>query len=320
MGASDGSAAAPDRMLLVLAAIGLLYILRLVYLVVPWFYGYFLRPAKDLRRYGEWALITGATDGIGRAMTIQIARKKINVVIVGRSASKLEEFSKELSSKYNVQVRSVIVDFMDDDLEGGLSKISQDTSDIQVGILVNNVGISYPYARFLHEVDTNLEKSLLRLNCETTTKMIHLFLPSMLKRKRGAIINVGSGAVGILPSYPLYAVYAATKGYVEQLSRSLYVEYKHSGIDVQCQIPLYVATKMSKIRPSFTAPAADQYAKCALGWIGYEPVITPYWVQSVMWFIIRLIPEPIMDSILLSKNLNIRRKGQAKENAASKKE
>lgn len=109
-------------------------------------------------------------------------------------------------------MRSVIVDFMDDDLNAGLAKIAQSTSDIQIGILVNNVGISYPYARFMHEVDAGLEKSLLRLNCEVTTKMIHLYLPSMLKSKRGAIINVGSGAVGILPSYPLYAVYAGAKG------------------------------------------------------------------------------------------------------------
>jgi short-subunit dehydrogenase len=62
---------------------------------------------------------------------------------------------------------------MDDDLEAGLAKISQATSDIEVGILVNNVGISYPYARFLHELDAELEKSLLRLNCETTTKVNH---------------------------------------------------------------------------------------------------------------------------------------------------
>lgn len=251
-------------------------------------------------------------------MAIQLARKGINVVLVGRSASKLEDVTKEITSKSRAEVRSVIVDFMDDDLNAGLAKIAQSTSDIQIGILVNNVGISYPYARFMHEVDAGLEKSLLRLNCEVTTKMIHLYLPSMLKSKRGAIINVGSGAVGILPSYPLYAVYAGAKGYVEQLSRSLYVEYKHSGIDVQCQIPLYVATKMSKTRPSFTSPAADYYAKLAIACIGYEPVITPYWVQSVMWFIITLIPEPIMDSILLSNNLNIRRRGQAKENAAKK--
>ena len=54
--------------------------------------------------YGEWALVTGATDGIGRAFTIQLAKKKINAVIVGRTQSKLEEFSKELTSKYSIQV------------------------------------------------------------------------------------------------------------------------------------------------------------------------------------------------------------------------
>ena len=86
------------------------------------------------------------------------------------------------------------------------------------------------------------------------------------------------------------------------------------------QVPLYVATKMSKTRPSFITPSVDEYAKCALNWVGYEPVVTPYWVQSVMWFVIRLIPEPIVDSILLSMNLNIRRKGQTKENLASKRE
>lgn len=317
--AADKSAA-QDMALLVLASVGFLYLLRLVFLAVPWLYRYFLRPAKDLRGYGEWALITGSTDGIGRAMTVQFARKNINVVVLGRSGAKLEAFTKELTSKYNVQVRSVVVDFLDEDMDGGLARVADATSDIVVGILVNNVGVSYPYARFLHELDTDLEKGLLRLDCETTTKMIHMFLPSMLKRKRGAIVNVGSGAGGILPSYPLYAVYAATKAYVEQLSRSLYVEYKHMGIDVQCQVPLYVATKMSKTRPSFITPSVDEYSKCALNWVGYEPVVTPYWVQSVMWFVIWLIPEPIVDSILLSMNLNIRRKGQTKENLASKRE
>jgi 17beta-estradiol 17-dehydrogenase / very-long-chain 3-oxoacyl-CoA reductase len=86
------------------------------------------------------------------------------------------------------------------------------------------------------------------------------------------------------------------------------------------QVPLYVATKMSKTRPSFITLSVDEYAKCALNWVGYEPVVTPYWVQSVMWFVIRPIPEPIVDSILLSMNLKIRRKGQAKENLASKRE
>jgi hypothetical protein len=136
----------------------------------------------------------------------------------------------------HLQVRFVVVDFTDDDLDGGLSRISQRTADIHVGILINNVGISYPYARFFHELDEKLTKNLLRVNIEVTTRMIQLFLPSMLKHKRGAIINIGSGAGSVLPSDPLYTLYAATKAFVDQLSRSLYVEYKHSGIDVQCQV------------------------------------------------------------------------------------
>jgi hypothetical protein len=104
--AADKSAA-QNMALLVLASVGFLYLLRLVFLAVPWLYRYFLRPAKDLRGYGEWALITGSTDGIGRAMTVQFARKNINVVVLGRSGAKLEAFTKELTSKYNVQVKSM---------------------------------------------------------------------------------------------------------------------------------------------------------------------------------------------------------------------
>jgi 17beta-estradiol 17-dehydrogenase / very-long-chain 3-oxoacyl-CoA reductase len=136
-------------------------------------------------------------------------------------------------------VRFVVVDFTDDDFDGGLARIAQTTADIDVGILINNVGVAYPYARFFHEVDGELTKNLLRVNIEVTTRMIQLFLPSMLKHKCGAIINVGSGAATVLPSDPLYSLYAATKAFVDQLSRSLYVEYKHSGIDVQCQVPLF---------------------------------------------------------------------------------
>ncbi|CAM6036456.1 unnamed protein product [Sphagnum compactum] len=299
-------------MLLLLAAIGFLYVLRLVSLLLPWIYVTFLRPAKSLSRYGNWALVTGATDGIGKAFTVKLARKKINLVIVGRSQSKLEELAKQLQSKYGV--RFVVVDFTDDDLDGGLARIAQTTADIHVGILINNVGVSYPYARFFHEVDGELTKNLLRVNIEVTTRMIQLFLPSMLKHKCGAIINVGSGAATVLPSDPLYSLYAATKAFVDQLSRSLYVEYKHSGIDVQCQVPLYVATKLAKIRKaSLTVPSPETYAAAGLKWVGYEPRCTPYWAHSIMWWFVQSLPEPIVDSFRLRTSLGIRKRGQAKD-------
>ncbi|BAF09243.2 Os02g0597900, partial [Oryza sativa Japonica Group] len=139
-------------------------------------------------------------------------------------------------------------------------------------------------------------------------------LPAMVERKRGAIVNIGSGSSSVMPSDPLYSVYAATKAYVDQFSRCLYVEYKSKGIDVQCQVPLYVATKMASIRKSsFFVPSADTYARAAIRHIGYEPRCTPYWPHSVMWFLISILPESLIDSIRLGMCIKIRKKGQAKD-------
>ncbi|BBM98140.1 17beta-estradiol 17-dehydrogenase / very-long-chain 3-oxoacyl-CoA reductase [Marchantia polymorpha subsp. ruderalis] len=311
-------ASAEYVVLLALAALGFVYVLRQVFMFVKWTWQTLLRPGKKLSKYGSWALVTGATDGIGRACCMRLAQEKINVIVVGRSPSKVQEVVKELESK-NVQVRSAVVDFTEEDLNAGLARIESAIAGLDVGILVNSVGLSYPYAKFFHEVDAQLTRNLIRVNVEVTTRMVQMVLPDMLKRRKGAIINVGSGAASILPSDPLYALYAASKAFVDQLSRSLYVEYKHSGIDVQCQVPLYVATKMSKIRrASLAVPSADTYAKCSLKWIGFEPRCTPYWVHSIMWWIIWVLPESIIDTIRLRSSLDVRRRGQSKDSRGKK--
>ncbi|KAG0489284.1 hypothetical protein HPP92_008095 [Vanilla planifolia] len=146
------------------------------------------------------------------------------------------------------------------------------------------------------------------------TKVTHVVLPGMVERKRGAILNIGSGAAVVIPSDPLYAVYAATKAYVDQFSKCLYVEYKGKGIDVQCQVPLYVATKMASIRrSSFLIPSADTYARAALRWLGYEKRCTPYWPHSLVWFMASLLPETVVDNWRLGFCLGIRKRGMLKE-------
>lgn len=300
--------------LLLLIALGALKLLLSLLSLLKWVYVNFLRPPKNLKKYGSWAVVTGPTDGIGKGFAFQLASKGLNLVLLGRNPDKLRDVSDSIKAKYGqTQIKTVVVDFSGD-LDEGVKRIKGTIEGLDVGVLINNVGVSYPYARYFHELDEKLLADLLKVNVEGTTKVTQAVLPVMLQRKKGAIVNIGSGAAIVIPSDPLYAVYAATKAYIDQFSRCLYVEYKKSGIDVQCQVPLYVATKMASIkRSSFFVPSTDGYARAGLRWIGYEPRCTPYWPHSILWALAHSLPESIVDAWRLGFCLGIRKRGQLKD-------
>ncbi|CAL5016274.1 unnamed protein product [Urochloa decumbens] len=234
--------ARPPAWALALAALGLLASARAAARLALWVYAVFLRPAKPLRRrYGAWAVVTGATDGIGRALAFRLAASGLDVVLVGRDPDKLAAVAADIKAKAkqrrpDAEVRTFAVDFTADDAAARVVALGEFLRGLDVGVLVNNVGASYPYARYFHEVDEELARRLIRLNVEAVTRVTHAVLPGMVERRRGAIVNMGSGASAVMPSDPLYTVYVATKAYVDQFSRCLYVEYKSKGIDVQCQL------------------------------------------------------------------------------------
>ena len=196
---------------LVLFTLGSLSLLKSSFVFLKWVWVNFLRPGKNLKKYGCWALVTGPTDGIGKGFAFQLARKGLNLVLVGRNPDKLKDVADSIFAKYGKnQIKTVVVDFTGD-LDEGVKKIKEAIEGLDVGVLINNVGISYPYARFFHEVDEELLRNLIKVNVEGTTKVTQAVLPGMVKRKKGAIVNIGSGAAIVIPSDPLYAVYAATK-------------------------------------------------------------------------------------------------------------
>ncbi|KAM0873182.1 hypothetical protein ACQ4PT_038223 [Festuca glaucescens] len=196
-----------------LAAAGLLVAAGSATRLALWLYAAFLRPAKPLRaRYGAWAVITGTTDGIGRALALELAAAGLGVVLVGRSPDKLAAVAAEVGARRpGAQTRTFVIDFAADGLAANVAALAESIRGLDVGVLVNNAGLSYPYAQYLHEVDEALARDLIRLNVEAVTRMTHAVLPGMVQRKRGAVVNIGSGAASILPSAPLYTVYAATK-------------------------------------------------------------------------------------------------------------
>ncbi|KAJ4974583.1 hypothetical protein NE237_007757 [Protea cynaroides] len=276
--------------------LGFILVLKSTLASITWVYLYFVRPAKDLKKYGSWALVTGSTDGIGKSLAMEFAHKQLNLVLVGRNLEKLKVVSDAIKARYSeTQIRNVVVD-LSSDLSEGIERIREAIEGLDIGVLVNCAGVSYPYARFFHEVDEKTLKDVIKVNVEAMNKVINAVLPGMIRKKRGAIVNIGSGSVTATPSYPLVSVYTATKAYIHQFSRSLHVDLKLNGIDVQCQVPLLVATKMSKVkRSSLFTPSPEEYSKASIQWIGYEHTCVPYWPHSIQMTLIRALPEAVVD-------------------------
>ncbi|KAJ8639569.1 hypothetical protein MRB53_016263 [Persea americana] len=266
--------------LLLLSSLGFLSLFKFTTSLLKWVYTTFLRPPKNLKNYGSWALVTGATDGIGKCMAFQLAQQGLHLILLGRNADKLRDVSDAIEAKFReTKIKKVVVDLAGD-LTEGIEKIGGAIEGLDVGVLINCAGFADSRLRFFHEVDDEAMKSMVRVNIESTTKLTKVLLKGMKERKRGAIVNIGSGSAVINPCLPLSAVYAATKAYISQFSRGLYVEYKKSGIDVQCQIPFYVSTKMVGFKTqSFFTPSPEAYSQAAVRWIGWridDPLLTPY--------------------------------------------
>ncbi|KAH6809899.1 beta-ketoacyl reductase 1 [Perilla frutescens var. frutescens] len=223
--------------IILVSSLGFLSLLKKLSSLLRWIFNLLLRPAKDLRSYDSWALVTGSTDGIGKAFAFKLAEKGLNLVLVSRNSLKLKRVSVEIQARHpHINIKLFELDFSRDDLVSSVVEMKEAIMGLDIGVLINNVGVTYPRAMYFHEVDEKIWMNLVRVNVEGTTHVTKAVVPWMVARGRGTIVNIGSGASMVVPSHPLYAVYAATKAYVDRLSRSLYVEYKGQGINVQCQL------------------------------------------------------------------------------------
>ncbi|KAF2546415.1 hypothetical protein F2Q70_00021086 [Brassica cretica] len=194
----------------VVTFIGFLSLLKLLYPLLKWFITRFLlTDPRRLKSYGSWAMVTGATDGIGRAFAHELAKHGLNLILVSRNPSKLASVSDDFRQEFpQIKIKIIPFDFSS---ERGYEAIEEGIKGLEVGILINNVGITYPRAMFFHEVDQLTWTKILRVNLEATTWVTRSLIGPMVHRRRGAIINISSGAAVVVPSHPLYAIYAATK-------------------------------------------------------------------------------------------------------------
>jgi 17beta-estradiol 17-dehydrogenase / very-long-chain 3-oxoacyl-CoA reductase len=245
-------------------------------------------------------------------MAFEFARKGLSVLLISRSMDKLEATAAEIKAKYDsIDVRVLAIDFNNFD-QAARESVAKAVDGMDVGVLVNNVGISYPFTKYFHELDSERVEQLMTLNVNSTTWMSYIVLPGMISRKRGAIVNIGSVA-GVTVS-PLLAEYGAAKSYVAFFSKAMNVELEKFNIHVQCQVPFFVATKLAKIKKSSLFVASpSQYARAAVASIGFESLVSPFWSHAFqLWFLMSL-PEYLGAKVVESSHLDIRKKGMKKE-------
>jgi len=273
------------------------------------------RKIEDL---GEWAIVTGATDGIGKAISLQLAKRNMNMMVVGRSDDRVKDLENEIKQVpgFTKEIKSIKFDFSKPQ-EYKYDAIAQAVGDLDIGILVNNVGVSYKTALMYNELTADEIDELVDVNLRSALHMTRLVFFKMVAKKKGAVICIGSGA-SVLPSEPLYAGYAAVKAAVESFCRSLQAEAIVNNILVQCQTPLLVTSKLSKIkRPSFTTPTPEVFAKAFIrcvegasisGCFHTPPTVSPYFVHSMMLQIIHLLPKWLWDKVRYGQTSAIREK------------
>ncbi|XP_056134360.1 very-long-chain 3-oxoacyl-CoA reductase-B [Lampris incognitus] len=256
-------------------------------------------------RLGRWAVVTGATDGIGKAYAEELARRGFAIVLISRTQEKLDEVSKSIESKCGVETKTIAVDFSAGNI---YPKIEDGLSGLEIGVLVNNVGISYSYPEFFLNIP-NLDSfidTMVNINITSVCQMTRLVLPRMVERKKGAILNISS-ASGMYP-VPLLTVYSASKAFVDYFSRGLEAEYKSKGIIIQSVLPFFVATKLSKIRrATLDKPSPERYVAAEINTVGLQSQTNGYLPHAIMgWVTTALLPTRILRSVVMGMGLSQR--------------
>ena len=188
-------------------------------------------------KYGSWAIVTGASSGIGKSFAQRLARDGMNLVLIARSEKALQTTAEELRTRYAVQTRVLPLDLSD---PIAAEILDRETLDLDVGLLVNNAAVEQRGAFVKHTPDEL--RSVIELNVTTPTELGQRFGRRFVKRRRGGIIFL-SGSIGY-QAVPHMANYAATKAHQVNLAEALYYELRPYGVNVLGLSPGLTRTPM----------------------------------------------------------------------------
>ena len=188
--------------------------------------------------YGPWALVTGASSGIGAEFARQLARKGLNIVLVARGQAALEEVATRIRVEHKIEARTVVADLA---TEAGIRAVQEAVGDLDVGLLVNNAGREDSG----YSLQTPIEQTMntIALNITAPMALTHGCAQAMVKRKKSGLIFMSS--LVAFQGVPLIANYAGSKAYNLVFAESLAAEFKQYNIDVAIGAPGFTNTKLA---------------------------------------------------------------------------
>jgi short-subunit dehydrogenase len=246
-------------------------------------------PSKDSalkRRFGPTALITGASDGIGRAFAVQLAEQGFDLILVARRGDVLQDMALDLGTRFGGDVRVLAMDLSD---PSAVPDLMSRTEGTPVGLVVAAAGFG-SIGPFLDQ-DIASAINMVDLNCRSVVELSHGFGQRMAAQKRGGIVSFGS-LVGFNGA-PFSATYAATKGFVQSFAEGIAAEMRPHGVSVLSVAPGPVGTGFAARAGMQMGQAAtpETVARSALAALGRQTTVRPGFLAKFLGWSLAMLPR-----------------------------
>jgi short-subunit dehydrogenase len=247
------------------------------------------RDSSFVEHYGPWALVTGASSGIGEGFASALAAKGVNLVLVARRGQRLEALAARLHESCGVESRCLPVDLS---VDGAARRVADAVADLDLGLVVHNAGTGW-IGRFDLQPPDEL-KRLVTLHCALPIELTSLLLGRLQGRPRAGIVIVASA--GAYVPLPYYAVYGATKAFLASWGEALAEELAGSGVDVLVLSPGDTRTEFQEVAGEMSTrwSSVEAVVAAALAGLGRRTTVIPGLENKVGIWLSRFLPRRLV--------------------------
>ncbi|CAB4255065.1 similar to Saccharomyces cerevisiae YBR159W IFA38 Microsomal beta-keto-reductase [Maudiozyma barnettii] len=280
---------------------GVLKLTTLILRTLAMMFDLFILPSVNYSKYGagkgNYCVVTGASDGIGKEYARQMAQRGFNLILISRTLSKLESIKTQFEGQYKIKVEVLAMDISADE-SSNYEQIKNLCQNLPITVLINNVGQSHSIPVPFLETKEDELRNIITINNTATLLITQIIAPIIKdtvkdkKSSRGLILTMGSFG-GLIPT-PLLATYSGSKAFLQNWSTALAGELSGDKIDVELVLSYLVTSAMSKIRrTSMMIPNPKQFVSATLKSVGRRcgaqeryATVTPFWSHAVYEFVI----------------------------------